>query len=446
MISIETLTKIKEICNLSKSKRSALEIEWMANILKPLKFFQNLIKTQSFEALLNVCQYFSFEIGYADDYIFKLGEPGYKYYIILQGKVGILAPIDEFNHFAEVMTVESGNSFGEIALETSKPRGASAVCREITYFLTLEKKEYMRFFMKMLMDTKHDIVQFLQTLPVFNQVSHLVLLKLTYNMKEKNYAKGQAVFKEGENAQNVFLIRSGECKLCNYLPRSNNQITTIISRRLKDVDYLGQNFPKSRNSSFRSIKKFNLYTSKIIGKGSIVGEESTLSNGTYTYSCVCNSDFATIYTISSKEFCLRLTHDESLETFKNNSKVKLRSINEWKKVRLSLKDIFNKKKEPERQKQIVEKALSVPRGIKFKNSYSERKLTQTRYSSRSKLEAYTSQLDSSEKSPALTFRNFQASKRIKQNDGFSVFSMNCLPIFEGLWTKKIEKDHTLKIN
>ncbi|OMJ90739.1 hypothetical protein SteCoe_6816 [Stentor coeruleus] len=444
MISIEILSKIKDICNLPKSKRSALDIEWLANIMKTLNFFHNLVKTQSFETLLNVCQYLSFEIGYEDDYIFKFGEPGYKYYIILQGKVGILAPVDEFNRFAEVMTVESGNSFGEIALETSKPRGASAICRETTYLVTLEKKQYLRFFMKMLMDTKHDIVQFLHSLPVFNKVSHLVLLKLTYNMKEKNYTKGQAIFKEGENAQNVFLIRSGECKLCNYFPRNSNHLATIASRQIKDVDCLAGSFPKSKNSSFRSVKKFSLYTSKILGKGSIVGEESTLTNGIYAYSCVCSSDFATIYAISSKEFCLRLTHDESLETFKNNSKVKLRSINEWKKVRLSLKDIFNKKNEPERQKEIVEKALSVPRRIKLKNSYSERKLTQTRYNYRNKLETYTSQLDNSEKSPALTFRNLQAKKRIKQNDGLSVFSMNCLPIFEGLWTKKIEKDHTLK--
>ena len=89
--------------------------------------------------------------------IFELGSAGYKFYIILKGSVGVFVNIpkivEENNEKGEIVkrmeapltdvkTLNTGDSFGELALIDNKPRAATIICKSDSHFAVLEKKDF----------------------------------------------------------------------------------------------------------------------------------------------------------------------------------------------------------------------------------------------------------------------------------------------------------------
>ena len=209
----ESLQRIQEICQLKKGQRPQSEIEWLASTTKSIKVFNDIILSQGFTGYYSVCQYLNYEYFSSNDCLFKYGDIASKFYVILEGKISIQVPIPNTNDYQEVATFESGSSFGELALESSKPRNASIFCIKACHFLSLEKKHYFKFIRRVITEKKEDIKEFIQNLPLFKSVSKNALFKLAFAIKEASFVKGQTVFKEGETAKNIFIIREGEIKL-----------------------------------------------------------------------------------------------------------------------------------------------------------------------------------------------------------------------------------------
>lgn len=84
------------------------------------------------------------------DSIFKkivysyIGDRGSKFYIILEGKIGIF--LKNKNELKKVKELEGGESFGELALVNDAPRSASIKCLLDCHFAVLDKKNYITLF------------------------------------------------------------------------------------------------------------------------------------------------------------------------------------------------------------------------------------------------------------------------------------------------------------
>ena len=294
MFSIESLQRIQEICSKPKGRRTKEDISYLVASTKDLKVFEDLIFAQGISSHEKICQYLLYEFVNANDFVFRYGDIGTKFYIILEGRICIHIPGQESMNYTEIMTIEAGKTFGEISLETSKPRGASAICKRPSYLLYLEKKEYAKYIQRVVSESKQSMITFLQTLPIFSQISKIILYKLTYNIKEKKYFKRQIIFKEGEGVENIYIIRYGECKLCKYFPRA------------------------LKGNSIKTTRKYDIFTAKKLGNGAMIGEDDSLNNSNHSYSCICCSDAAILYSIPTKEFLLRI-NDETLEFLKKQS-------------------------------------------------------------------------------------------------------------------------------
>ena len=59
-------------------------------------------------------------------------------------KIHKLEFYDKFEWTIEVCKIETGGSFGELALITNNPRAASVICVKDCYFATLGKSDYKR--------------------------------------------------------------------------------------------------------------------------------------------------------------------------------------------------------------------------------------------------------------------------------------------------------------
>jgi CRP-like cAMP-binding protein len=333
----EILPKIQEICNLACGQRSAEDIKILSDYTEEIKLFKDLKNKQANGLPLQILQYLTYEIFNPNQYIFKCGETGNKFYILLSGLVGIEIPINDFGKlsYLEVMTYTPGSSFGELALETSKPRSASALAKTICHLLVLFKKDYLRFMQRIVSEKKNEIINFLQTLPLFMKINKLSLSKLIYNIKEKTYYKAQYIFREGEEAKEIFIIHDGECKICKKIIKSGSS--------------------SGIRKTFRQVS----HTAKRLGRGAMMGEDDVLNKSSHSYSCICSSDSITVYTIPAADFFVRITAEQSLQYLRAASKEKSKFLESWASVRNSLDSIFSQK---------IEKNTQIKENNTFKHS------------------------------------------------------------------------------
>ena len=76
-----------------------------------------------------------------------------------------LAGYDELEWFVEVVVLETGQSFGELALINDQPRASTVVCLSDCFFAVLEKSDYLRVLKRI--ENKHLMkkVEFFRHLP-----------------------------------------------------------------------------------------------------------------------------------------------------------------------------------------------------------------------------------------------------------------------------------------
>lgn len=321
MTDPDSLSRIREICKQPCGHRLSTDIAYLVSLTKSMKVFQDLISKQGPHYHSFCCQYLLYESFRTNDYVFKQGDIGTKYYILISGQVSIEIISNESGHrtTTEIMTFSSGSSFGELALENSKPRSASAICKTTCHLLVLSKLDYSRLMQRIVADKKHEMTEFLHSLPMFFNINRLLLAKLTYNITEKTFKRGQFLCREGDCPKEIFIVYKGECKLCKSVKKN-------IS------NFVGKNISRQK-----------MHTAKLLGRGAMIGEDDIFKKNRYSYSCVCCSDEILVYSISERDFFSRITSEHTLQYLRESSEEKFRFLQSWSSVRGSLDNIFAKK-------------------------------------------------------------------------------------------------------
>jgi CRP-like cAMP-binding protein len=398
------ISSIKELCSQPKGLRSEESVLSLCSLLQQFKVFSTLLKSSGLSSLKEVSQLVLYEFISNSSFVFRFGDIGTRFYTIIDGRVSMQVPNNK--SMQEVMVYSSGSSFGEIALEAYKTRGASAYCLTDCHFICLEKKDYLQYMQRYLAENKQEIVDFLKNLPFFNQMSIILLKKLTYNIKEVLFKKGQIVFQEGDEANFVFILRTGECHLDKLLSIRSSPCKTL-----------------------RQTHRVEKFTAKTVGPGAMIGEEAVLNNLPYNFSCIVSSESAVLFQISSKEFFARINTDDLLKYLKRQSESKKNLLNTWENNRNNLSRIFFCQEKEEEKEDFVVKSV---RKMRLRNCVSEKKVRiDSRNASRVVLDAIACETQRSNGLPEL----IRARSNPKASKGVSLVSMNGFPVLQGIWSK-----------
>ena len=103
-----------------------------------------------------------------------------------------------------------GKSFGELALTHNKPRMATIRCLKDTHFATLDKHDYETSLLKIERKHQNKILEFMNQIPCFRQFTKTSLLKFSYYLKKVKFGRNQILYKAGEIASHIYIIRKGE--------------------------------------------------------------------------------------------------------------------------------------------------------------------------------------------------------------------------------------------
>ena len=87
---------------------------------------------------------------------------------------------------------------------------ATVTCLEETTFAVLGKDSYQKLLARFQEKHLADMVEFLRFIPYFKHWPKTNLVKFSYFLMKRTMRRTLFVFKEGEPADSIFIIQSGE--------------------------------------------------------------------------------------------------------------------------------------------------------------------------------------------------------------------------------------------
>ena len=294
---ILNLTLVKLILTLPTKERTPQMIEKVIDYTKNLKFFQSLRDGHSEDLHSTVCSYLLYEFHPKGSIVFKQGDKGYKFYVILEGTVRIYKETD--GEIQELAQYSVGEKFGERALKYGVTRAASIECLTDCGFCSLDKTQFKKIFDSFFDKNFNMLSQMLKALPIYRGQSNTFIQKLGYLFKTKRFTKGNIIYKEGDSVTDVYFIQEGEFRLTRKAKIKNHKEKIKIKER----------------KSFKSIQLAS------INKYELFGDEEIYTNSDIRLnSCHCYSNEGILFIVSKDVFLKNvIKNDEGFNLMKNRS-------------------------------------------------------------------------------------------------------------------------------
>lgn len=294
-----SLDDLKAILTVPSNARSEAEVGFLAFFTGHIKFFADMIASGNADTHRECCRAFTHEQHQAGEFLFQAGEEGSKFYVIISGSCGVLAPVKRYKtvepEYRQLALLRQGEYFGELALINYKPRAASVICREEAHFAVLERNDYLRVLGKAHDQTLKSKLQLLLRNPAFTSWSKPSLQSLSYFFRERQYKRSQTLFHSSESPKEIFIISKGEFQLSKSVSRS----------------------VEGRESLHRLELDVTLVTS-----GELLGAEEVLSGTAFQYTCVCRSTQGEVICITREDFLGRVRNEETIRHFHRMNQMK----------------------------------------------------------------------------------------------------------------------------
>ena len=328
-----------DLLKIPSNSRSSSDLDSILRLTSNLKFFQELTEREESSKLhQECCKLLTVESFHEKEYICRKGEEGTSFYFILKGSVSILSdelfesqeednsnPMSSLdpapdkilaeeaaktNHLIvekEIATLAVGQSFGEMALINNRPRYFSVRCLEPTVLGVLLKQHY-QVIAKVHFKQINEKVEFIRSMDAFRTWSRIAIQKLSYFFKTSLYKKGGIVYREGDPARDVYIVKEGEFIF--------TQRFLVDAGQKHGGDSFGT-LSRRRAERVMRVKKLNVV---IKSKGEIFGYselKESLANRQFT--CICNSTCGELLVISDKNFAKKVVHTETLRFIEDRS-------------------------------------------------------------------------------------------------------------------------------
>lgn len=176
------------------------------------------------------------------DYIFRNGDYSNSFFTIVQGKV-IIRVKNQKNQSVE-FTLTPGQYFGEMSLFSGQPRNGDAIASDDCVLIETPRRTMLKL-INSNEDVRKDIDNVFVTRALQNffapQGNVEAVRNIAFNTETKSFSKGEYLYREGDAADNVYLIRRGTVDL----QRQTEQGLVNLSQAktayvVGEMAYLGQ--------------------------------------------------------------------------------------------------------------------------------------------------------------------------------------------------------------
>ena len=326
-----SLSSFKTILRQSPGTRSSPDISFLVKFTGNVKFFQTL----SAEIHYQCCQYMRYSFVRQGEVVFRKGEPGTAFYVILDGVCSVSIPtyhssipIDQ----PTSLTYTAGDSFGELALLRNSNRTMTVKCKVDTHLAVLEREDFTRIIAVTTESALDAKVDFLSRFPFFSLISRSALQQASYFFREKTYRHRQVVYNTGDATDLLYFIQTG-CFEVQIMLKKDSKL------RYK-ADYM---------------RKVSV---AVLTKDQVFGEEEMIDGvGKRRYSVVCDSAEGLVLAISIDDFMKRVCTEAVYASFRIWQQAK----NEFRSkriVNLRLNSLRRSREKGEKERKFMSPELS----------------------------------------------------------------------------------------
>ncbi|MFH1762253.1 MAG: cyclic nucleotide-binding domain-containing protein [bacterium] len=202
------LQKLKR--NISKTTPVNIDKNKIKAILGTVPLFAELSESETD----NLCENIRVENYPAQTTVITQGEIGEKFYIIASGSAGVYIEHESGMETAEAI-LNTGDSFGEVALLDDIPRTASVRSLKPLTLLSLHKKYFKSFASNLESEGKNitDIIRmglFLKNVCFFREMAPEQISKIIKKFRERKVNKFETVISRGESGDKFYVIKNGK--------------------------------------------------------------------------------------------------------------------------------------------------------------------------------------------------------------------------------------------
>ena len=211
----------------------------------------------------------------------------------------------EVDKLEELYRLRDGDSFGELALLSDRPRAASIVTLGRTRVLILRKAQFKNILGINSQKKINAKVKALQQLPYFYSWSKNSLSKIAYYFNTISLKHKQNLFFEGQKPNGIYFIKEGE-----FMVTKKKDFTKLRSTQNKFTEQ-GAKIPREKIK----LPRLNVELKIVIkGKNESIGGYELLNGLTsYEFSCFCTSNTAEVLVVQKDHFLSRIPNIESIK-------------------------------------------------------------------------------------------------------------------------------------
>ncbi|CAD8065777.1 unnamed protein product [Paramecium primaurelia] len=232
----------------------------------------------------------------------------------------------QFPTLTKVGIINSGESFGEIALTKQVPRTATIVAAEDTHFATVTRDQFNKL-LSVFYETQQKLnIGFLSKVAIFSDWNEQMLNQLYYHFKLEERKLFQVIYKEDEDANNIYLLKQGEIELSRSVDVTQQSITPNLT--------LQKFFTKTE-------RKIERVRTSVITAGQIFGHEEVLAGTKRQYRAMSISQKVVYFVLDKQRFLQYFQRGQAIQKLQKFDAKKLNQrtqsldiIKELKKIPL----------------------------------------------------------------------------------------------------------------
>lgn len=339
--------------------------------------------------------------------------------------------VNAFSYF-EVVHLQSGDSFGEIALSSaSSKRTATIMTSEDCIFGTLAREAYSLSIKGVKNKIRRGNIKFLINFKIFSMLNWNFFEKKIFNyFKKENVVQNQKIIEQGEKSDSIFFVMQGEFEICSKM---NDEDLYYFAKKLrkkgKDLDT-----PTKITKNFIDDEKKKLRKISILKENDIIGlSDLLISKNISGFTVRCSSLKGSLFSIERNIFnylCLKIK--EVNNEVERLTQTKIKMLIQRIEVLLSVnpQNDLNKQKKNIHDREYTEmvkkmRALSAFGGLRRKDNEKKQKKI---YLNTSKInETSPPQKQILSNRLPTSYQNYQSISDILINDYNSSFSPSAHP-------------------
>jgi CRP-like cAMP-binding protein len=195
--SLDTNTAVKSVNVVSKSEATCLKLQTVLH----RHFLFSQLRDYELEDMIDCMQPLYVTEG---EVIIRQGDlDGDLFYILEEGKCEIIINDESLGY------VESGASFGDLALMYNCPRGATIVTSSHCTLWTIDRVFFRQAMQISSSNQNGQLTQFLSKISLFEKLGEQNLSQLARSLTKQSYDDGQYIIRQGDIGEQFYVIFKG---------------------------------------------------------------------------------------------------------------------------------------------------------------------------------------------------------------------------------------------